>query len=307
MGVIKRASDGHQETLCAWHVVGRSRRSDLRLGAREISGQHAVVAWSGSGWFLRDLHSRNGTWVDGRAAPPGEDIHLAEGAELTFGAPEGERWILTSTEPPIAMATAADGRTVTARGGMLALPNSEDPSVTIYQRADGTWVAERDEGAPETVRDQHLLEVGGLAWQLNLPEQLDSTWHRPDEPALETIRLRFEVSRDQEHVKLTLYHRDQPIELRPRVHLEVLLVLARARLEDQANPELSPAEHGWIYREELARRLRIFDNRLYVYVFRAREQLAQAGVENAAGIVERRPDTGQVRIGVGEIELIDIG
>ena len=306
MGIMERISDGRRETLCAWHVVGRSRRSDLQLETREVSGQHAVVAWSGSGWFVRDLHSRNGTWVDGRPLSPGEDVVLSVGSEVAFGAPTEERWRLVSGEAPVAMAVSAEGAVVMARGGMLGLPDSEEPIVTIFQRPDGSWVAERDEGPQQHVRDQQLLEVSGMAWQLNLPEPLDSTWHRPDEPAVDTVRLRFRVSRDQEHVELTVFHRDSTIELRPRVHLEVLQVLARARLEDQQRAELPEAEHGWIYREDLARRLRVYDNRLYVYVFRAREQLAQAGIDNAASIIERRPDPGQVRLGVGVLEIIEL-
>jgi hypothetical protein len=40
-----------------------------------------------------------------------------------------------------------------------------------------------------------------------------------------------------------------------------------------------------------------------VLVFRARKQLAKLGVLGAATIVERRAGTGQLRIGLAEIEI----
>ena len=46
-----------------------------------------------------------------------------------------------------------------------------------------------------------------------------------------------------------------------------------------------------------------FSSRLYVYVYRARAQLADAGVLDAAGVIERRSDTHQIRIGVSKLQI----
>ena len=49
--------------------------------------------------------------------------------------------------------------------------------------------------------------------------------------------------------------------------------------------------------------LRLDDNAIYLAVFRARKQLKQAGVARAAGLIERRAGTRQIRLGVGEIHI----
>lgn len=45
--------------------IGRLSSNDLCLSNPMISRQHAVVTWRGSGFQIRDLQSRNGTFVNG--------------------------------------------------------------------------------------------------------------------------------------------------------------------------------------------------------------------------------------------------
>jgi hypothetical protein len=79
-----------------------------------------------------------------------------------------------------------------------------------------------------------------------------------------------------------------------------MLELARARLADQAEGA-SRAEAGWRYTDDLQRAMRLEPATLNLYLFRAREQLGQAGVEGAARLFERRRLSGQLRIGVERI------
>lgn len=46
-------------------VVGRSSRSDFRLPSHAVSRMHCLFNWSEQGWILRDLVSKNGTYVNG--------------------------------------------------------------------------------------------------------------------------------------------------------------------------------------------------------------------------------------------------
>jgi pSer/pThr/pTyr-binding forkhead associated (FHA) protein len=60
--------EGKQTTLPLAHDeygVGRAESNNLRLTDRNISRNHAVLGKNGQGWFLRDLSSYNGTYVNG--------------------------------------------------------------------------------------------------------------------------------------------------------------------------------------------------------------------------------------------------
>jgi hypothetical protein len=60
---------------------------------------------------------------------------------------------------------------------------------------------------------------------------------------------------------------------------------------------------GWLDRERLLAALRTDRERLNLDVFRIRKQFALMGVRNAADVIERRPDTSQLRIGVGRLVI----
>lgn len=67
-------------------TVGRHPDADLQFGPDrdlEVSTHHAVLARDDRGWFVRDLRSRNGTWVDG--APVEGDRRLQGGETIRFG------------------------------------------------------------------------------------------------------------------------------------------------------------------------------------------------------------------------------
>lgn len=49
-------------------LIGRALFTDLRLDAPTVSDQHAELRRDGGAWFLRDLNSAAGTWVNGRLA-----------------------------------------------------------------------------------------------------------------------------------------------------------------------------------------------------------------------------------------------
>ena len=70
-------------------VIGRSRHCDVVLGDQRVSARHAEVTWDGERIVLRDLSSRNGTWLDRGASPrrldPGETITLQPGDRVLIG------------------------------------------------------------------------------------------------------------------------------------------------------------------------------------------------------------------------------
>jgi len=69
-------------------LIGRSRGCDLQIPDSDASRRHAEIYRSEGGYFLRDLGSTNGTYVNGRPVrehrlEPGDRIQIS-GSEMTF-------------------------------------------------------------------------------------------------------------------------------------------------------------------------------------------------------------------------------
>lgn len=314
MAVLAKQPEGTRCTVMSRHLVGRSRLAELRMNEPTVSGEHAVVRWTGREWELHDLGSRNGTLLDGRRLAPGERVALARGAVIAFGDAENA-WCLIDDAPPTIVAVPADGgEPVVGRNDLLALPSEDHPEAVIYRDGAGDWVFEHG-GEPARVTDRATVRVAGRDFVLRVPELIAATWdNTTSAPHLGALTLRFSVSRDEEYVALTARGEHHEIDLGARAHHAVLLTLARSRLEDRKAWE-SPStdrgqppesSEGWVYQDELADKLAIDETHLNVAVFRCRRQLAEAGIVGAANIIERRRPTREVRLGVSRIEIVTV-
>lgn len=58
-----------------------------------------MVWWEHDAWWVRDLGSRNGTYVDGRKLNVGEVVQLDRNSEIGFAVPD-DPWTLTDAAPP---------------------------------------------------------------------------------------------------------------------------------------------------------------------------------------------------------------
>ena len=299
MGVLKQTGVDRSCALGSRCLLGRHPGCDLRIDNPRVSGEHASVHWIGDRWELRDLGSRNGTFVDGRRLGSGERTVLAPGAVFTLGGEDAFR--LEDASAPVASARHGhSGQLRTAAEGLLVLPDDDHPEVSIFEDATGRWVAEEGDGA-RVVADRDIVIADGEGWILDLPSGAGSTWEAGVLlPTLETISLRFAVSRDEEHIEVTLAHAGGAAPLAVRTHHYLLLTLARAVLADEG---ASPAERGWVDREVLCRMMGTDSRRLNVDVFRVRRQMAALGIHGAAGIIARRSGTGQIRLGTARVEV----
>ncbi|MCP3140239.1 sigma 54-interacting transcriptional regulator [Pyxidicoccus xibeiensis] len=117
-------------------VVGRAAEGGLQLLDDKVSREHCVLAPEGAGHTLKDLGSRNGTWLNAeRLAPqvptrlrPGDHVSVGESVlvyEPSFDAlrsRDGESTlVLTRTRPEGARAGGTPGPDALARAGELAL------------------------------------------------------------------------------------------------------------------------------------------------------------------------------------------
>jgi hypothetical protein len=290
MGLLRHPLTERTFTLAARTVVGRSPACTLVLADGRASSEHAVVAWNGQTWTVRDLGSRNHTLVDDHALPAGQEARLIFGSRLRFG---GDLWVLADDAPPVAQAVCLDDdRRITATGTVLLLPDADQPLVSVVS-VDGAWRVEGDT-ASRPVADHDIIEVGGRSFRLHLP----TTW-AATLPADSVTSLHFRVSSDEEHVEVTVQGGGRTTRLRPRAHQYTLLILARRRLADLA---LSPEDRGWLSRDDLARLLRIDPITVNVQLHRIRQDLGQHG-DSAAALLQIRAGTGQVRLGADALTV----
>ncbi|MEY4242557.1 MAG: hypothetical protein RLZZ245_142 [Verrucomicrobiota bacterium] len=75
-------------------LIGRAHESNIRLPVPSISRRHALLASSDGGWWLMDIGSKDGTWLNGRRLShaekiaPGDVIGLG-GMRLIFRESDG--------------------------------------------------------------------------------------------------------------------------------------------------------------------------------------------------------------------------
>ena len=293
-----RPEAGTNVYLHARTLVGRREACELALENRAISGEHAVLVWDGGRWWVRDLASRNGTWLDGQMVEPGTPTAFRAGQTLAFGTPELTFQVIADG-PPEPVATAPGGEERAGRDGLLALPDDEHPEITIALDGSSWVVASGEDVRPVAHGDSVVAD--GTTWTLRLPTAVEATLGPEDgDPTLVNSTLLFRVSRDEEHVELSLDAPGGLIPLGARQHHYLLLTLARLRRQDAALPG---AEQGWVHHEDLSRMLRLELNMLHTHIFRARRQFADAGVVGATALIERRPSSGQLRLGSGRVSI----
>lgn len=303
MALLCHDRSGIRITLHASHLIGRSERCDLRINESYVSAEHASIRWNGQGWLLKDLGSRNQTYVDGESVSAATPVTLSAGTTLAFGLKD-DSWTLEDVSAPDAVAVPLDrGESLVAVNALLPVPSPALPVATIYRGSDGGWKLDEEGGTREVV-DGGILEVDGRAFRLSLPNAVPPTVPVGTLEATRTteLELRFSVSADEEHVEIQALSHGQSHGLGSRTHNYLLLELARRRAVD-AQAKLPETSCGWIYQDDLCERLRVDAARLNVDVYRIRRQFAQLDLLDPATIIERRARTKQLRLGVRRFEI----
>jgi hypothetical protein len=306
MAILRDVASGKMRVVEPEHIFGRAPTSSVRIEAGYVSAQHASIRWTRGHWVLRDLGSRNGTYLNGERLPMGEERQVSAGMQLSFGKPNENAWELVDDGTPAVMAVPIEGgEPVLMVGELLAVPSSDDPQVTIYRGHDVPWLLERADEVTTAITNLQTFVVSGQNWRFCCPELICDTTLATAQHDLEMrhLQLLFSVSRDEEHVALRMTCGGRTFDMGSRSHNYLLLTLARRRIEDTTHG-VDETSCGWVYQEDLTRGLDVGPPQLHLDVFRLRQQFGSLGVLDAANVIERRPRTRQLRIGTAHLSIV---
>ncbi len=286
--------------LAAEHVVGRLVRSHLALQASFISTAHALLRWTGEFWELRDLGSKNGTYVDDQRVAVGTSVRLGPGVEIVFGE-ASETWQMVDDRGPAPAAVPLDGGDASLmKSGTILVPTGADPLASIHAEGEG-WVLEMDERTRPLEPGQEF-EVAGRQWRFDCATGAAQTraseipWKR-----LSEVELVFGVSRNEEHVALKVRTGLIEQDLGERGAFYLALVLVEHRLKERDEGLNEP---GWLEVHELLEMVPEYtsSSHVNVAVCRLRQLLHAAGVQDAPRVIERR--RGQLRFGTDRVQIL---
>ena len=134
-----RHPDGRVLVLSPYCVAGRSPEAQARLTSSAVSSEHAAFHRIGETWYLRDLGSRNGTFLNGDSLEQGKRVPLEHGDRLRFGDAR-EEWRFerngdgSDAEHPVLLETSSlQPRTALDRVALrLAVsPDARDVSIEL--------------------------------------------------------------------------------------------------------------------------------------------------------------------------------
>ncbi len=307
MAKIQRDSDPDTERLLLPHQnIGRGAGCRIVDDDNFVSTSHAEIRWNGNRWWIQDLNSRNGTWVDGRRLAPGRPVPLTKGSRFAIGRPDN-RWVLVCDTAPVAMAEAPDGSLVQSEDGILALPpDSDEPLLSIYRNHLGEWVVDAESGTRNVKSGEHIA-AGDERWTLHLPDDQIQTMTRVDKvPTPSNVQLLLILDSDDSARDIHLLHEGRVMPVTSRASSNLLVRLAMARQADNKANGIDADEAGWLDQPQLQVEFDLTGNAFNVAVHRLRNVFSRAGLTESSGVIERRARSGQVRIGIADI-IIDRG
>jgi len=277
-------------------LVGRSSLADIVLESRRASNEHASIGWYSNQWVLRDLGSSNGTSIDGRTLGPRDRVVLSVGNTLQFGS-EAESFRVVDVAPPPPCAVLVGPQTsVWGQRTLLVLPTEAAPEASVFF-VNGNWQV--DDGsstlAPEC---GDIIKLPSGYWRLLLPDDPDADGFTAGyELELSRLELVFRIS--SEAVVLHVVQGSADVRLPARACIQTLLALAQLRKSGAGQND------GWVATAELAELRACSPEKINVDVHRLRKLFEEAGVHDAASIVER-DDTKKLRIGVARVREIQV-
>lgn len=79
---------GNKVPIARRLTIGRDANSSITLEDKLVSREHAVIQKIKDDFYIQDLHSTNGTYVNGKRIPPGDYIRLRLSDAILIGRTE---------------------------------------------------------------------------------------------------------------------------------------------------------------------------------------------------------------------------
>ncbi len=299
MATLVEKQTGTRLTLAATTLVGSGSHGLVRIEREGVSEVHSLIRWQGHRWVVKDLGSRNGTFVDGKRVLAATVMPLYEGDEIAFGSHDSV-WVLEDDRPPSILAVNLHDRSVVqGQGGMLGLPDVEEPLAMAIQNREGVWSLEMAGEVSALGEEPRVVVVGDTAWRIYTPLAQGLTTFEDPGWRLEELALLIQASEDTQHVSCWFVDNgglQRQLPDRPTPY-RVLALLGRAMLEDRHK---SIAERGWRHRDYVLSDLEATPNTLDSWVFWCRRCARQTGVVNGQQLIERT-NKGYLRLGVVDV------
>lgn len=302
MGAIRRKRDGALVPLPNQLIVGRAPACDLVLSPASVSSNHAILRWQQESWIIRDLASRNGTYLNGRrvGSSARDAAAFHSGDELAF-AERDEAWVVVDDAPPRPSLLSEDGSPAVAlsESAVIAWPSEESARGYIYCES-AAWKLEDVHGNVRELKEGDRLVLGSATFRVHLPAPAPETPPAREQIAeltIERVSLDIRISADEETAAVTAELSGDSFALPARTHFYLLAHLARQRLAGAARDSRAEAE-GWVAVEEVCRDLALpTPEALAVTVHRCRKDFERLGFREASRLVDRAR-RGLLRIGV---------
>jgi hypothetical protein len=278
--------------------IGRGTNCQLVLDSDGyVSQDHAIVRNDGQGeWLVRDLGSKNGTFLNRRRLVAG-DTRLVAGDTVWFGDARSA-WVFEPGPPCELLVVRAGcfGEAAPLGELLFALPSTNNPEATFSRRSE-QWLLETSASDSTIVVDGQAFSAAGEQYRVWISSRVAPTEEIVSRMRLVDATLRLAGSLDGEEVHGELQVGDGTLPLPVRTYLHLLTALCRFSIEDAAI-RVPSGEVGWRYVDEVSRSLELDPQSLNLYVHRARQDVGKLGFENPGAFIQRRSMTKQIRIGI---------
>jgi hypothetical protein len=269
-------------------IIGRSRECNLVLAEDSVSKVHAELTWGRQGWFVQDLSSRNGTWLDGTRLEPRDERLIRPGALLRFA---DSVWTAVDVSRPLAAAISGDDEVV-EEAGTLLLRGHASELLSLVERG-GSWYRPSGEGRLVRVADD-VVRVGGRDWELSLPCQEADTEEGERPWCSKVLWTLDDATLVVEHGPRVLWRSESS-------YVRLLHLLARRWLRGSPGSR----SRGWVSRVGAASALGVCLGTVDVLIHRARSDARASGILRGGDVVQSRRRSGQVRFGGRRIAVRD--
>ncbi|WNO08363.1 FHA domain-containing protein [Teredinibacter sp. KSP-S5-2] len=302
MATIRRELDGQQRLLRPYHSFGRSVDTNHTLiEGVGCSRNHAIVAWDGEHWKIKDL-STNGTWLNKKKLVPGVFSLLTGGDRIQFGENGNqETWRMVDLDAPVScLMPVVEGLPTISLFDVEVLP-IQSHSIVVYLSDNGEWMCESDDEI-RALRTGDQVGVHDTLWEFVEGCPSSATIDMKTIHSSKNIQCIFDVNRNEEHVSLTLIVNGKQFDMGERAHHYLLLLLARQRLDDRRRG-LCELDQGWMKKDILIQSLRMKEQHINIHIYRFRKQVAEKLPKEASlrPLIERRP--GEIRLAYSELVI----